>query len=233
MPLLRKTMASVLVGALTLVVWNPPASAQSGDGQDSAAVAVNTRDGSSVFKLAFHVKRVMDSEVDADNAAVAFASCEECQTVATSIQVVLAMGDVDSLTTDNVALSINTDCTECETLAAAYQYVFGNGSPVRFTAEGQRRLAAIRQQLNALRTEELTLEELAVRIAALAEDVAAVVDEELVASGPASAPEPAEDSAEDPPASSTTTTTEAGSTSSTSSTTAVEATETTSTTAAG
>lgn len=50
--------------------------------QDSSAVAVNTRDGSSVFKLSFSVKRVMDSSVDADNAAVAYASCSDCQTVA-------------------------------------------------------------------------------------------------------------------------------------------------------
>jgi putative peptide zinc metalloprotease protein len=203
MRILKGILAALVTASVVVAV--PVAASAQGDGQDSAAVAVNTRDGSSVFKLAFHVKRVMDSDVDADNAAVAFASCNECQTVATSIQVVLAMGDVDSLTTDNVAISINTDCTECETLAAAYQYVFGNGQPVRLTGEGQRQLAAIRQQLNMLRQEELTLEELAARIAELAKQVAIVVDEELVPTGP-----PADAGAEptaDEPSETTTTTT--------------------------
>lgn len=157
--------------------------------QDTAAVAVNTRDGSSVFRLSFAVKRVMDSNVDTDNAAVAYASCTDCQTVASSIQVVLVMGDVDSLTTDNVAIAINYQCSECDTLAAAYQYVFGDGQPVRFTAEGNQRLADIRRRFQELRRrDDLTLQELAAEIAKLAAEVADVVDDELVPTGQAGAP---------------------------------------------
>lgn len=157
--------------------------------QDSSAVAVNTRDGSSVFKLSFSVKHIMDSDVDADNAAVAYASCTDCETVATSIQVVLVMGDAESLTSDNVAIAINYQCSECETLAAAYQYVFGDGEPVRFTAEGNQRLADIRRRFQELRRrDDLTLQQLAAEIAKLAAEVAEVVDEELVATGKAGAP---------------------------------------------
>lgn len=157
--------------------------------QDSAAVAVNTRDGSSVFRLSFSVKRVMDSNVDADNAAVAYASCTDCRTVAVSIQVVLAMGDVDSVTTDNLAMSLNYECSECETLASAFQYVFGNGEPVRFTADGSRRLADIRRRFQELRRrDELTLQELEAEIKRLADEVAEVVKAELVATGQDGAP---------------------------------------------
>ena len=157
--------------------------------QDSSAVAVNTRDGSSVFRLSFSIKRIMDSDVDADNAAVAYASCTDCQTVATSIQVVLIMDDADSVTTDNLAISINYECSECETLAAAFQYVFGNGEPMRFTADGNRRLADIRRRFQELRQrDDLTLQQLANEIALLADEVAEVVDEELVATGQAGAP---------------------------------------------
>lgn len=193
---------------------------------DTAAVAINRRDGSSVFRLSFSVKRVMGSEVDADNAAVAFASCTDCRTVAASIQVVLAMDDVDSLTTDNVAIAINYQCSECETLAAAYQYVFGNGEPVRFTAEGNRRLADIRRRLQALRQrDDLTLEQLAEEIATLAGEVAEVVDDELVATGAAGAPGPPEEST-------TTTTSEASTTTTTSETTTTTDGATTTTTEA-
>ena len=225
-------LTAILVAALA-VTAAAGAQAQTDAGEDSAAVATNTRDGSSVFKLAFHIKRVMDSDVDADNAAVAYASCTDCQTVATSIQVVLVMSDPESVTTDNVAIAVNYDCTECETLAAAYQYVFGNGDMVRFTPEGQRKLAQIRRQLQLLRQEDLTLEELAARIGELAGQVAEVVDDELVASGPASAPADATTTSTAPPASTTTsTTTSAGDSESTTTTTSSES-ETTTTTAAG
>jgi putative peptide zinc metalloprotease protein len=174
----------VLVVLAAQSLWAPPAA-----GQDSSAVAVNQRDGSSVFKLSFSVKRVMDSEVDADNAAVAYASCTECQTVATSIQVVLVMDDPESVTTDNVAIALNYQCSECETLAAAYQYVFGDGEPVRFSAEGNQRLADIRRRFQELRRrDDLTLQQLADEIALLAAEVAEVVDEELVPTGKAGAP---------------------------------------------
>lgn len=156
--------------------------------QDSSAVAVNTRDGSSVFKLSFSVKRIMDNEVDTSNAAVAYASCEDCQTVAASIQIVLVMSDADTVEPSNLALSVNYECSECETLAAAYQYVFGNGEPVRFTAEGNQRLADIRRRFQELRHRNLTLDDLAKEIAVLAEEVAEVVDDELVATGRAGAP---------------------------------------------
>ena len=188
-------------------------------------MAVNKRDGSSVFRLAFKVRRVMDSEVDADNAAVAFASCSDCRTVAASIQVVLAMSDVETLTTDNVSIALNYQCSACETLASAYQFVFGNGQPVRFTAEGNRRLADVRRRLQALRQrDDLTLQQLADEIDVLAGEVAKVVDEELVPTGRAGAP-----GAQNAP--STTTTTEGSTTSSEPTSTTTTSPDSTTTTA--
>lgn len=176
-------LAAILAGA---PLGAAPGVASADSQGDSAAVAVNTADGSSVFRLSFSVKRIMDSSVDADNAAVAYASCSECRTVAASIQVVLAMADTESLTTDNVAIALNYECSECETLAAAYQFVFGNGEPLRFTAEGNRVLADVRRRLQELRRrDDLTLDQLAAEIDALAEETAEVVRTELVPLGAA------------------------------------------------
>lgn len=230
MPYLKKTIACLAAAAAALAFAPRPVAAQTGANQDSAAVAVNTRDGSSVWRISFQVKRIMDSDVDADNAAVAYASCSECETVAISFQVVLAMGDVDSLTTDNLALAMNVECSECETLAAAYQYVFGNGEMVRFTADGQRRLAQIRRELQALRTGDLTIEELAARLEELAEEVAQVVEEEIVTIEPGVAPEASD--ASSPTQDPTTTTTEGPEAPQTTTTTAAEETDATSTTLA-
>lgn len=157
--------------------------------QEDAAVAVNRQDGKSVFRLAFSVRRMMDGDVDATNAAVAYASCDDCRTVAASLQVVLAMGEVDSITPENLAVAVNNQCTSCETLAAAYQYVYGNGQPVRFTPEGNQRLADIRRRLQQLRQgDELTVEQLAAELDALGEEVGTVVYTELVPTGREGAP---------------------------------------------
>jgi putative peptide zinc metalloprotease protein len=174
-----------VLAALILVMPVSAALAAPAHAQDDSAVAVNMHDGKSVFKLAFHVRRTMDSDVDAQNAAVAYASCTGCRTVAASIQIVLAMGDVDSATPENVAIAINDQCSECETLAAAYQYVFGTGEEVHFTPEGHRRLADIRHRLHELKKrEDLTLDQLAAEIATLAAEAAEVVDSELRGAGP-------------------------------------------------
>jgi putative peptide zinc metalloprotease protein len=172
----RLLLAAALATAVAVPLAPGHATAQS-----DSAVAVNKHDGKSVFKLAFHVRKTMDSDVDAQNAAVAYASCTDCRTVAASIQVVLAMGDVDSATPENVSIAINDQCSECETLAAAYQYVFGTGEPMKFTAEGNRKLADIRHRLHELqKRDDLTLDELAAEIAKLAAETAEVVDTELV-----------------------------------------------------
>ncbi|HEX2046788.1 MAG TPA: hypothetical protein VHF27_03430 [Acidimicrobiales bacterium] len=172
-----RTVARLLLVALLAhsVLLAAPASAQT---QDNSAVAVNTKDGKSVFKLAFKVKKVT-GDVDATNTAVAYSSCTDCRTVAAAIQVVLVAGDADSATPENVAVGINYQCTECETLAAAYQFVFGDGQELEFTKEGKEKLHELKKRLQDLKKrDDLTIEELAVEIAAIAAEVAVVVDTE-------------------------------------------------------
>ena len=179
-----RAFSKLLLALLLAVVALPTVAVTPASGQDNEAVAVNEKDGKSVFKLAFKVKRTMDSDVDADNTAIAYASCTDCETVAAAIQVVLMMEDPDSLDVRNTAVAINYDCSECETLAAAYQFVFGEGQPVRFSAEGNRKLADIRRRLQELRQrDDLTLQQLATELATLAAETAKVVAEETVPAG--------------------------------------------------
>ena len=150
--------------------------------QENDATAVNTKDGKSVFKLAFKVKQVNnDSDVQAENSATAFASCEDCRTVAGAIQVVLVSGEPDAITAENSALAINYQCTECETLAAAYQFVIAGGEELEFSDEGKARLRELRKEFKDLKQrDDLSTQELAVEIARIAGEVAKVVDTELV-----------------------------------------------------
>ena len=81
----------VLFASLVLaggIACGAPAGATAGGG-DNAAVAINTKDGATVFKVAFAIRHVMNGVVDQTNGAVAYASCTDCTTVAIAIEIVL------------------------------------------------------------------------------------------------------------------------------------------------
>jgi putative peptide zinc metalloprotease protein len=163
---------------------SPAPDATGGAGGDTAAIAINTKDGADIFRIAFAIKRAMGDVVDNGNAAVAYASCTDCQTVAVSIQVVLLMNDPSVVTPTNLAIAINEECTLCETLASAYQVILSTDGPVRFTAEGHREIAAIRRELLAMRNAGLTIEEILIRLDGLMDRFFRVLMEEMVDTGP-------------------------------------------------
>jgi len=134
---------------------------------DTSAVAVNTTDGSSVFKLAFSLVKVVGDTADQTNTAIAYSSCDACQTVAISIQILLVRADLTTFAPMNQAIAINQDCTSCDTLASAYQFAVGVGDKLKFTGEGHRRLEDIRHQLRDLRDSGLSGAEIQARVGGL------------------------------------------------------------------
>jgi putative peptide zinc metalloprotease protein len=176
----HRRLCALLVALAVAFAPATPALAQG----DNTAVAVNTKDGSSVFKLAFSIKKTLQPVVENGNAAVAYASCEDCQTVAIAIQVVLVMGDADVVSPENLALAINDNCTACETLASAYQFVLGTGGVVRLTKEGRKRIQAIRKALRELRHGGLSILEIQARVDELYGEVKEVFRTELEYVGP-------------------------------------------------
>lgn len=148
--------------------------------QDNTAAAVNTKDGKSVFKLAFSVVKTT-GDVDAKNTAVAYANCTDCRTVAAAIQIVL-VSEPGDLTPQNEALAINYQCTECETMAVAYQFVFAGGGELTLTKEGKAALHDLKKRFLALqKRDDLSLQQIADEIGVIAAEVAEVLDTELVA----------------------------------------------------
>jgi putative peptide zinc metalloprotease protein len=186
---MRSRFLSVLVVSLSLA-WAPVAALGQeeiveGGGGDNTVVAVNTKDGSSEFKVSFKIVRTSSDVVDESNIAVAFASCEGCETVAIAFQVVLVNGTPSVVIPENYAIALNFECTSCETLASAYQFVLGTDGNVHFSPEGNRALADIRKALRVVAgSEELTLEEIQAELDGLAADLRTVLAEEMVASGP-------------------------------------------------
>jgi putative peptide zinc metalloprotease protein len=193
----------ILAAALAVALSAAPALAQEeldvGGGGDNTAVVVNTKDGSSKFKISFKILRTSSDTVDNTNAAIAFASCEGCETVAIAWQVVLVSSDPSVVSPENYAIALNVECTDCATLASAYQWVLGTDGKVRFTAEGNRAIAQIRRSLQELRRSDLTIVEVQAELDALAEELERILAEELVAAGPPEARvEQADDAEGDP-----------------------------------
>lgn len=159
---------------------------ETGTGPDTAAVAINTKDGKTVFRVAFMIIRNSGDVVDNTNIAFAWSSCEGCKTIAASFQVVLVTGDPTVASPENYAIAINFECTDCQTLASAYQFALSTGGKVIFTPEGSQELAAIRQDLHALMraAEQMTVFEIQAALDALAQRLALVLANELVSVSP-------------------------------------------------
>lgn len=155
-----------------------------GTGQDdNVAFAENTEDDSSVFDFSFSIERVVADVVDNDNAAIAIASCNRCQTVAIAVQVVLIFSNPSTVTTDNLALALNIECTLCQTLASAYQLVVTTGGPVSFTKKGNKAIKDLTRQIGKLGKGDLSIFDIQTALDSIVGQLFAIVASELVADG--------------------------------------------------
>jgi putative peptide zinc metalloprotease protein len=216
--LLTLLLAALVAGGLSAA---RPALASA----DNAAISVNTKDGTTVFKVAFAIRHVMSDVVTETNAAVAYNSCTDCASVAIAFEIVLVESDASVISPTNVAIAFNENCTTCVAVAEAYQFVLGTGGgAVHFDAEGNRILAELRRRLHALGKEDLTIDQLQAILDDMSAQIADVLANHLVSVG-TSKPAGQEDTT-----STTTTTTPAPTTITTTPTTTEETTTTTPTT---
>jgi putative peptide zinc metalloprotease protein len=180
-----------------------PTFAHAGGG-DNAAVAVNTKDGSSLFKFAFAIHKAAQDVVDDKNSAVAYASCTSCQTVAIAIDVVLVTGQPSVFTPQNVALAVNENCNFCDTFASAYQFVVQSGGPVHFTHDGHKQLEDIRKEIAKWGKDGLTPAQMREQLPALIDEVQQILKTQIVSGGPDQGDEQGTDTSDGgPPASPT------------------------------
>lgn len=90
---------------------------------DNQSLAVNTKDGSVVYDVAFAMVWADQKTVLNKNEAYAFASCKNCRTTAISFQIVLIVGHANVIVPQNIAGSVNYNCISCLTQALALQLV--------------------------------------------------------------------------------------------------------------
>ena len=179
---MKRRLVTIVLAALFAfgLATGAPTAASAGD---NAAIAVNTKDGTTVFKVAFAIRHVMGDVVDQTNGAVAYASCTDCAAVAIAFEIVLVEGSPSTVTPTNVAIAFNENCDTCVAVAEAYQFVLGTGGLVHFDSEGNRMLSEIRRELHSLRKEDLTIDELQTRLDTIAAEIAEVLANHLVPVG--------------------------------------------------
>lgn len=100
--------------------FNRPAAPGPGDNQSMAVV---TKDGATVYDVAFALVWVNSDTVLNKNEAYAFASCAGCTAVAVSFQVVLVIGHASVAAPQNVAAAVSYNCLKCVADALAVQLV--------------------------------------------------------------------------------------------------------------
>jgi putative peptide zinc metalloprotease protein len=179
---MRRTTILLLAAIVALVLAG--SLARPAQAQDNTAIAINTKGGTDIFKLAFKIVRVNQDVVDQSNAAVAFNSCEQCQSVAIAFQIVLIFSDPAVVSSENLALALNYQCDACIAFAAAYQWLLTTGGPVHLTAEGNQRIAEIRKRLHDLANSNLTPEQLQAELDQIKTEIADILAAELVPAGP-------------------------------------------------
>jgi putative peptide zinc metalloprotease protein len=100
--------------------FNRPDAPGAGDNQ---TLAVNTRNGTVVYDVAFALVWADRDAVLNKNEAYAFASCTACRATAISFQVVLILGNAHVVVPQNISAAVNYDCLACVTQALAVQLV--------------------------------------------------------------------------------------------------------------
>jgi len=99
---------------------------------DNQALAVNTRDGTIQYDVAFALVWIDDDSPALNkNEAYAFASCTSCGAVAVGFQVVLVTGENHVAAPQNLSGALNSDCVNCLTCALATQLFVTLDGPLK------------------------------------------------------------------------------------------------------
>jgi len=189
----KRRLVAVLL-ALVAFAGTPALShADGGEGGGAnTAIAINTKDGSALFKLAFAIRHVMGDVVDEQNAAVAYASCNSCETTAIAIEIVLVEGTASTVSPTNLSIAANVQCNLCDTFAAAYQFVIQTNGPVHFTEEGLRELHAIRKEIWSWGKQGLSNDQIRALLPDVLARIKKVLETQLVPVGKTEPPQPGE-----------------------------------------
>ena len=156
--------------------FNKPDAPDAEDGNQ--AMAVNTKDGSSLYDVAFALVWADGDDAKQRNEAYAFASCTACRTVAVGFQVVLIVGQANVVVPENIAAAVNYECVLCVTFALAKQLVLT--LPGALSPDAMADLNDVWARLLAFgeRIEDVPLSQIQAELNTFADAIKAIVERE-------------------------------------------------------
>jgi hypothetical protein len=105
-------------------------SSNSGGGGGNNVVRIdNHNDGRMLIRGNVDLNRIPGPNVGPVNAAYAYSSCTDCQTIAVALQINLISRTATHIAPENYAVAINQRCTRCVTVARAIQYTYQVDDP--------------------------------------------------------------------------------------------------------
>lgn len=164
--------------------FNRPLPPGAGDNQ---TLAVNTKDGTVVYDVAFALVWADHDAVLNKNEAYAFASCSGCRATAVSFQVLLIVGQAHIVVPQNISAAVGYNCIACVTQALAVQLVVN--VPANPSATLTRDLAALWREIQAFsrQLQNLSFAEIHNRLVEYEAQILAVIKRDSPAA-PATAP---------------------------------------------
>lgn len=160
-----------------------PAVASTNGGADNIVLASATA-GHSVTRSGLQVASVGAPGVSSSNIARATSQdCTGCRAVAAALQTVFITRNANTITPSNAAAAINSNCTGCDSFAFAYQYVVMTHGPVYLTAAAKDKIAQLRQQAAAIVSAGLSDGQLDTQLQTVADQMKAVIDQDLRQAG--------------------------------------------------
>lgn len=137
----RRLAIAILVFAGFGAAFVQPAVADDGGGPNNIVQVRNHDDGATRIKSKVKVSEDPNDDVEDGNAAIAYASCTDCRTIAAAIQVVIVESpNVTTYQPQNGAVAVNENCTRCATFAFARQIVLTPYHHVELSGDTRRQI---------------------------------------------------------------------------------------------
>ena len=175
--------AAVLVATLALGL---PAAADTSPAGGANNVVIATTIASAMLSQRSGLQVGIDAAPTAASGNLALAratDCTGCRSVAVALQAVLITGSANVITPTNAATAVNSGCTGCTSYAYAFQYVVQTNGPVHLTPAGVTEVAALRSQAADVASSGESPDQLTTDLNALAAQLEAVIDSQVVAAG--------------------------------------------------
>jgi putative peptide zinc metalloprotease protein len=121
-------------------------------GGKNVVKVINRKDDSLRVDGRVQFNRIPAPNAGAENMAIAYSQCHNCQTMAVALQINLISTHSNNVQPKNAAVAINYQCDNCVTIARAIQYDLSVDDPTNVPPTVNQLVARMKQELATAKT---------------------------------------------------------------------------------